>query len=279
MKKLFTTVFLLGIFFVSNAQIKTPAPSPFSKLEQTVGLTDVHVEYSRPSMKDRKIFGAEGLVPYGEIWRTGANGVTKVTFTEDVQVEGTDLKSGSYAILSLPGKDMWAVHFYDYDGRNWSSYKEKTPAAAVSVKPMMSKQTVETFTISIDDLHDNGATLAMAWENTVVPVKLGVYTDMQAMASIDKVLAGPSQGEYYNMASYYHSSGKDLNKALEFINMATEGEDKKFWQVRRKALILADLGKTKEAIAAATMSMELAKKAENADYVRMNEASIKEWSK
>jgi len=272
-------MFLMGTFTISQAQIKTPAPSPSAKVMQTVGLTDVEVEYSRPSVKGRTVFGEDALVSYGQIWRTGANAVTKITFSEDVNVQGADLKKGSYAVLTKPGASEWAVHFYPYEGRSWGSYVEKDPAAAVMATPVSTSHSTESFTISVDDLSDNGATINMAWDKTRVPLKLMVHTDKQAMASIEKVIAGPSKGEYYSIASYYHSSGKDLDKALEYINIATDGDNKKFWQVRRKALILADMGKKKEAIAAAQMSLELAKKAENMDYVKMNEASIAEWSK
>jgi len=269
----------MGSFMMSQAQIKTPAPSPSSKVMQTVGLTDVEVEYSRPGVKGRTIYGEGGIVPFGDIWRTGANAVTKVSFSEDVMVQGAELSKGTYAVLTMPGASEWAVHFYPYEKSSWSSYKEKDPAAAVKATPVSTAETTESFTISVDDLKSDEATINLTWENTRVPLTLKVHTDKQAMASIDKVIAGPSKGEYYSIASYYHSSGKDLDKALEYINIATEGDNKKFWQVRRKALILGDMGKTKEAIAAAKLSLELATKAGNKDYIRMNEQSIAEWSK
>ncbi len=268
---------LIGLFTM-HAQISTPAASPSSTLKQTVGLTEVTVEYSRPSKKGRTIFAADGLVPYGKIWRTGANSVTKITFSKDVKVEGADLKSGSYAILTKPGATSWAVHFYAYESSNWGSYVEKEPAAAVMVTPVIWDGSLESFTINIDGLKNDGATLQFGWDNVVVPVNLAVHTDKEVMASIENAMAGPSKNDYYAAATYYHDEGKDLKMALKWIEKATAGDSPMFWQVRRKALILADLGMKAKAIAAAKQSLELAKAAGNEDYVRMNENSIKEWS-
>jgi hypothetical protein len=278
MKKLLFA-FAMTLSMVSiDAQIKTPAASPSAKVMQTVGLTDVEVTYSRPSMKGRTIFSADGLVPFGDVWRTGANRVTKVSFSSDIMVEGAELKGGDYAVLSIPGKDSWAVHFYNYASSSWSSYVEAEPAAIVNVKPMKTPATVEDFTIDIRNMKDGDADLVISWENTMVA--LGLHTDVDGvvMENIERVMAGPTPGDYYTAATYYHNSGRDLKKALEMIKVATDVEEPMFWQVRRKALILADLGMKKEAIEAATLSKELAMKAGNKDYVRMNEASIEEWS-
>jgi hypothetical protein len=278
MKKLLFA-FAMTLSMVSiDAQIKTPAASPSAKVMQTVGLTDVEVTYSRPSMKGRTIFSADGLVPFGDVWRTGANRVTKVSFSGDIMVEGAELKGGDYAVLSIPGKDSWAVHFYNYASSSWSSYVEAEPAAIVNVKPMKTPATVEDFTIDIRNMKDGDADLVISWENTMVA--LGLHTDVDGvvMENIERVMAGPTPGDYYTAATYYHNSGRDLKKALEMIKVATDVEEPMFWQVRRKALILADLGMKKEAIEAATLSKELAMKAGNKDYVRMNEASIEEWS-
>lgn len=278
MRNLIVVLLMLGCFAM-DAQIKTPSASPSSKVMQTVGLTDVTVEYSRPGKKGRDIFSADGLVPHGAIWRTGANSATKISFSEDVMVNGADLKKGSYAILTVPSATSWKVNFYPYESTSWGSYREKDPAASVTATPTMMSRSKETFTIAVDDLKADGATINIYWDKTRVPLDLKVHTDKQAMASIDRVLAGPSKGDYYNIANYYHANGKDLNKALEYINIATAGENPRFWQVRRKALILADMGKVKEAIATAKKSLELAKAAGNNDYVRMNEASIAKWMK
>lgn len=267
---------LIGIATI-HAQIVTPAPSPSATLTQMVGLTEVTVEYSRPAMKGRTIFSADGLVPFGNVWRTGANSATKITFSDDVTIEDNKLAAGSYAILTKPGASSWAVHFYNHQSTNFGSYLEEDPNLVVNVTPAKMDATLESFTINIDGMNNSGATLQLAWENTVVPIAIGVDVDTKVMASIDRVMAGPSANDYNNAATYYHEAGKDLKQALEWSNMATSGDSPRYWMVRRKALILADLGMKKEAIQAAKQSLELAKTAGNNDYVKMNEKSIKEW--
>lgn len=274
-------IFILLCLFVSGmayGQIETPAPSPFQKVEQKVGLTDVTIEYSRPGVKGRQIFAADGLVPHGKLWRTGANLVTKLSFSDNVTVNGKELKGGDYALLSTPNEGSWAFHFHPYDGRYWSSYAEKEPALTVESVTKKLPMMVESFTIAVNNLSDTGAHIDFMWEKTGSSLDLGVEVDSRVMAAIESTLGGPTPGDYYNAASYYHSAGKDLNQALKWINKATDIKEPKFWQVRRKALILADLGKTKEAISTAKQSMELAMKAGNDDYVAMNKKSIEKWS-
>ena len=272
-----TTLVLLLVATMAYSQIETPAASPAAKVEQTVGLTDITVEYSRPGMKDRVIFAEDGLVPHGKIWRTGANAATKVTFSDAVTVNGSELAAGSYAVLTTPSADNWQVHFFTFESRSFGSYLDKTPDLTVTADVNEMPMTLETFTISIHNITNDGATLNFSWEKTWVSLEIGVEVDSRVMANIESVMAGPTGGDYYAAASYYHSAGKDLNQALEWINKATNVDEPKFWQVRRKALILADLGKTQEAIAAAEQSMMLAEKAGNEDYVRMNKKSIEMW--
>jgi len=279
MKNLFAVLCFVVLTISAQAQIKTPAPSPSATTMQTVGLTDITVEYSRPSAKGRTIFGADALVPNDKIWRTGANSVTKVTFSDDVMIEGKELKAGKYGVLTLPGAKSWAVHFYTYASSSWSSYKEATPALAVTVSPKKSADMKETFTISIDNLKSDGAIMNIAWAKTVVPVKISTSSDKAVMANIEKVMAGPSAADYYNAASYYFTADKDLDQALTWMKKATDGPDKKFWQVKRMSELLAKMGKKKEAIAAAKTSLELATKAGNDDYIKMNNDNIKMWSK
>lgn len=260
------------------AQISTPAPSPGSKLMQTVGLTDVTIEYSRPAVKDRKIFAADGLVPYGEVWRTGANSATKITFSDDVKVGEHELKAGAYAILTKPNAASWQVMFFPYEGANWVPYAEKEPAATLEAKTMKTGHKVENFSILIDNIGTDGADLIFAWDNTAAAVPMKMNVDKRVMANIERVLAGPSPNDYFAAASYYHQTGKDLNKALEWVQKANDTDQPRFWQVRLEALILADLNRKDDAIKAAKKSMELAEAAGNADYVRMNKKSIEEWS-
>lgn len=263
----------------TGAQIVTPQPSPLCKIEQRVGLTDITVEYSRPGLKGRKAFGDDAIIPYGSVWRTGANAATKISFSDDVMIEGVSLKKGTYAILSVPNSDNWIFRFYTYDSPGYGTYLDKIPDAEVVVMPKMVNHTFETMQIDFTNITGNDAIIAINWDNVHVPLKISVPTDKKVMASIDKVMAGPSLADYFNAGSYLHDSGKDLNKALEWVQKATKTAEPKFWQVRREALILADLGRTKEAIEAAELSKKLAMEAGNDEYVKMNEESIAEWSK
>ena len=259
------------------AQIKTPASSPLGKVIQTVGLTDITVEYSRPSAKGRKVYG--DLVPFGEKWRTGANAATKITFSEDVSVEGNALKAGTYALYTLPNEHEWEVYFYKNANQSGlpRAWDDNEVAAKFMVKPRQAGDFVETFTIGIGMVAADAAQIQLAWENTVVPISISVPTDGAVMKSIEKTMAGPSASDYYAAGRYLYESGKDKNKALEYIQKAN-ATDARFWTVRMEALVLADLGRKKEAIEAAKKSLDMAKTAGNNDYIRMNEKSIAEWS-
>lgn len=260
-----------------QAQLQTPQPSPFSKLEQKVGLTDVVVEYSRPSMRGRTIFG--GLEAYDVLWRTGANKNTTIKFSDDVIIDGKEVKAGSYAIFTKPGKTSWEVIFYA-DTNNWGTPREwddSKVAAKVVAEVYKLPVSIETFTITFDDLTNNGANLGLMWEDVYVAVNFEVPTLAKAQKSIESVMAGPSGGDYYSAASYYLDEGKDLEKAKEWIDKAVAMNDKAFWVIRKQSLIYAKLGDKKGAIEAAKKSMAAAEEAGNASYVKLNKDSLKEW--
>ena len=279
LKKLLMLLTIVGVTSAINAQIKTPQPSPAAKMEQVVGLTDVTIEYSRPSMNGRTIFG--NLVPFGEVWRTGANANTKITFSNDVTIDGKELKKGTYAIYTIPNATSWEVIFYN-DATNWGN-PEKWDESKVALKTTATVQQlpmkVESFTLMLNDLKNDYAELAILWENSYVGVKFGVPTDKATMKSIETALAGPTKNDYFQAATYYHTTGKDLKQALEWMKKATVGDDPAFWYLRRMSLIQADLGDKAGAIATAKRSMAAAEKAGNADYVKMNKESIEEWTK
>ena len=261
-----------------RAQIQSPPPSPSAKLETTVGLTDVTVEYSRPGAKGRTLFAADGLVPYGEIWRTGANQATKITFGDDVTVAGTEVPAGAYAVLSKPTADQWEVMLYDYSGSNWTSYVEQEPAVTLTATPEEAGATYENFTIDVTNYSLDGADLTMQWGSTMValPILSGAKEDV--MATIDRVMAGPSGNDYFQAATFLNEIGEN-EKALEYVQKANGMTDTPaYWMVRREAVILNDLGRKEEAVKAAEKSRMLAEQAGNMDYVRMNEKSIEEWS-
>ncbi len=278
MKKVFLFVCVALISSVGFAQIETPQPSPFQKIEQKVGLTNVTLEYSRPSMKGRKIFG--GLVPYDKLWRTGANQNTKVTFSDDVMIGSTTLKAGSYAIYTKPGQQNWEVYFYT-DTNNWGNpqeWDESKVAAAIQTQSFPMPMGVETFTMSFDDVKHDGASIGIIWENTYVGIPFSVPTDAKVTSNIQKVMGGPSSGDYYNAAVYYLSADKDIDKAKMWIDKAIEMSDRPaFWYYRQKSLIYAKSGDRKGAIDAAKKSLELAQAAGNDDYVALNKKSLAEW--
>jgi hypothetical protein len=277
-------IIYLFAFVIANyaieAQVKTPQPSPKSTLSQVVGLTDVTVEYSRPSAKGRTIFG--DLVPFGQLWRTGANANSTISFSEDVVINGTTLKKGKYAIYTIPKADMWEVDFYATTD-NWGlpeNWDENDVAARTNVNPVSLGNFVETFTISVNNITNDNATLDISWEKTMVSIKFEVPTQKAALASIDKTLAGPTSGDYFSSAQYFYQSNGDLNKALTYVNKALElNKDKPFWYNRLKSLIQAKLGDKKGAIETAKISLASATEAKNNDYVKMNNDSIAEWSK
>ncbi|MEP3837032.1 MAG: DUF2911 domain-containing protein [Algibacter sp.] len=279
MKKILLLFMSCATFYGVNAQIATPQPSPFSKLEQKVGVTDVTIEYSRPGVKDRTIFG--DLVPYGKIWRTGANARTKITFSTDAVVDGQTLKAGSYSIFTIPNADSWDVIFYN-DGKESGTPKDldgKYVAAKTNVKSHEIPFNVESFTIDINNLSSTGARLEFIWAKTWVGLDFTVPTDIQVTASIDHVMNGPSFEDYYASATYYLENDKDINKAKIWIDKAIDmtKDNPRFWYLRKQALIHAKAGDTKTAIVAAKASLELAKKADNAGYVKMNTESLKAW--
>ncbi|UZH55692.1 DUF2911 domain-containing protein [Salinimicrobium tongyeongense] len=278
MKRITLILFVGLISSFATAQIQVPPPSPSAKIGQQVGLTNVTVEYSRPGMRGRTIFG--GLVPYGERWRTGANNNTTISFDTGVVIDGKELKEGTYAIYTIPKENEWEVLFYE-DTNNWGlpqQWQDDKVALRATAKVQEMPMTMETFSILIDELQNDSAVLNFIWENTVASLPFEVPTDERAMASIERVMNGPSAGDYFAAATYFHDEKKDLNKAYDWIKKAVEigGEDA-YWVVRRKALIEADLGKKKEAIATAKKSLAAAEKAGNKDYVKLNQDSLKEW--
>lgn len=274
---------LTFLAFEMNAQVRTPSASPSAKSSQTIGLTEFNLEYSRPSMKGRAIFGQgdEFLVPFGKVWRTGANAVTKLSFDTDVSINGTELEKGAYAILTVPNAETWEVKFYKHDSRSWSSYIEKDPVASVKVKSMTVKgHKLETYTMTFQGLAEPGkGSLEIHWENTLVTLSIDTQVDETVMEGVKKMLAGPTPMDYYRIGAYYHDSGKDLKQALEYVQKQTKRDDARFWQLRKESLILADLGMKEDAINVAKKSLSMAEKAGNEDYVKMNTASIAEWSK
>ncbi len=278
-KYLFACSLFIGI--AAAAQVKTPQPSPFAKVEQMVGLTKVTLEYSRPSAKDRIVFG--NLVPWDKLWRTGANANTKITFEDNVVIDGKTLPKGTYAIYSIPGQAFWDVFFYTDIDNNGLPQKWDENKIALHFKMDMEEFPipVETFTILFGDLTNDSASLTFIWDEFYGKLTFNVPTKEVTLASIEATMGGgsPTATDYYLAAAYYYQSEMYLEQALTWINKSIEmDKEPKYWVYRQKSLIQADLGDYKGALATAQKSLELAEKAGNADYVKMNKDSIKEWA-
>jgi len=280
MKKILFVLAMMIANYAIEAQVKAPQASPKSTLSQVVGLTNVEIVYSRPSAKGRDVFN--NLVPFGKLWRTGANENTTISFSDDVVIEGKTLPKGKYALYTTPRADNWEIIFYTSTD-NWgnpANWDETKVALKATVKSEHLERFVESFTIGINNLDNNFAHLELSWENTIVALKFVVPTQKTAMASIEKTLAGPTAGDYFSSAQYFFQSNGDLAKALTYVNKALDiSSDKPFFYYRLKSLIQAKQGDKKGAIETAKLSLAGAEAAKNQDYVKMNKDSMAEWSK
>ena len=266
--------FLICSFVFS--QVKIPALSPKSEITQIIGFTKMKIEFSRPSMRGRKIMG--NLVNYGDIWRTGANSNTKITVSDDIKFGENTLSAGTYSILTRPGKKMWEVFFYTED---WSLPKVWDPEK-IAVKldvPLKKANQIETFSIWIGNISNDSASLNLAWENSRIEMPFTVSTDKKTMASIRETMKGnPGHRDYYSAASYYLTTGRDLKKAEKWIIKAVN-EKEYYFYYRTKAEIHAGLNKFKLAIEAANKSIKLAEKRGTKNLISLNKKSIEEWSR
>ncbi|MFM6983287.1 MAG: DUF2911 domain-containing protein [Chitinophagaceae bacterium] len=259
---------------LSAQTLKVPAPSPLQTLKQAFALSDVTIEYSRPSAKGRVIFG--DVVAYGKIWRTGANSATKITFGEDVKVQGSKVSAGTYALYTVPGKDSFQVMLYkDLKlGGDVANYNKDNEVLSFYVKTGKVTEKVETFTINVASITASSASIEMSWENT--SVSFGIVADIDAtiMTNIENTVNKDNR-PYYQAATYYYENGKDLNTALTWVNKATEQNPKAYWIMLLKAKIENKLNDTAAAIISANKVVAMATEGKNADYVKMGEDLIK----
>jgi hypothetical protein len=279
MKKLLLVI-LAATCFLAEAQIQTPAPSPAGSVTSVVGLTDIKISYFRPKLKGRKVFG-EGdsyMHEYGKIWRTGANTGSRISFSDDVTVEGNAVPKGEYLIFTWPGATEWTVSLYkDLSlGGNTDGYKEADEVAKFKVKAEKLSTPVETLTFNIGDIADDNtsAKVQLAWENVSVKFTVGVDFDKKVMASIEaNTKVNPNA--YAAAANYYFENGKDLKQALAWITLACDANAEAFWNLLTKARIQKALGDKKGAMATSQLSKAAATKAGNDGYVKMNDELMK----
>lgn len=269
LKKLIACTAILFILAESEAQqLRTPQPSTTQTIKQDFGIGSVELSYSRPNMKGRKIFG--DLVPFGKVWRTGANNATTLTFTDTVLVGGTKLAPGKYGLLTIPNKDEWTVIFSKQTNvTSPVDYKQESDAARINVKPAQLKENHETFTMQFANIKSSSLDLQMVWDNTVVNVPITTEVESRVMAQINNAMNRDNR-PYFQAAMYYMETGRDLNQAITWLDKALEQNPNAFWVVHQKANALAKQGKKAEAKAAAQKSMDMAMTAKNDDYVELN---------
>ena len=270
-----TTVFC----FSANAQqLKIPAASPTQTLKQDFALSEITIEYSRPGVKGRVIYG--DLVPYGKIWRTGANNATMITFGDNVKVEGHAVAAGTYAIYSIPGKDSWDIMLYkDLElGGSVNDYKPENELLRIKAKPTVLSNKVETFTIQVADITSTEANIELMWDKTMVSFKVNAEIDAQIIKNIEASLKSDTR-PYFQAANYYYENDKDMNQALAWVSKSIEQNPTRFWVVHLKAKIQMRIKDYKGAIATAEQSLALSKEQKSDDYVLLNEKLIAEAKK
>ena len=263
---------LTNPLFAQAPKVGFPAASPTCTIKQHFGLTDVEIVYSRPGMKGRTIFGS--LVPYDKVWRTGANNATKITFSTPVKLNGAEIPAGTYALFTIPGENEWTIIISKNVTQSALQYDEKADVVRVKATPVKLAETIETFTIEFNNITDESAVLNLVWEKTVVPIKLEVELAGKLMPQIEAMMASDGKNKpYYQAAMFYYDHGQDLQKARKWVDAAIAAREAHYI-VHLKAKILAKLGDKEGAIAAAKRSIELAIKANDTGYVKMNEDLI-----
>lgn len=262
-------VALVGLFLsatgLSAQTLKVPAPSPMQTVKQNFALSDVTIEYSRPSVKGRVIFG--DLVPYGKIWRTGANSATKITFGEDVSVDGKVVKAGTYALYTIPEKDAWSVMLYKdlALGGNVNDYKVEDEVVRI-VAPASVCEKTETFTIGFDEMGGSTMKITMAWDKTRVAFTVKADIDEKIMKNIQTAMFEDKR-PYYQAATYYYDNGKDLKQALEWATKASELNPSAYWVMLLKAKIQFKMKDYQGAAVSAQKVIELAQADKDDTYV------------
>lgn len=275
-KPLFTLLLItlgLPLTFSAFAQtLNVPAASPVCTVSQKFATSSIDIVYSRPGVKERTVYG--GLVPFGEIWRTGANASTKITFGEDVKVTGKDVPAGIYALYTIPGKDSWTI-ILSKDTSLWGvdGYKAENDLMRFNVKPFALGHLVETFTIDINNIKPNACDITLYWEKTGVSFSVTADIDAKIMKQIDEAMKS-DKPPYWRAANYYFENGKDINLAYEWVNKALEERPDAYFMLTVKAKMELKMGKNEAAVATANRALDLATKENDKSYVQQNEKTI-----
>ncbi|WP_345230450.1 DUF2911 domain-containing protein [Olivibacter ginsenosidimutans] len=267
---LMITVLTTQAVFAQN--LKLPAASSTQVLTQDLGISKITLTYSRPNVKGRTIFG--GLEPYGQVWRTGANSATTLTFTGDVSIDGKAIPAGTYALFTIPNKNEWTI-ILNKGAKQWGAYEynQNDDVLRFTVKPQQTKNKVETFTISFPEVSATEAKLNIAWENTSVTFPIQVNQDAEIMASIDQAMQGEKK-PYLAAAQYYFNNNKDLDQALAWADEAVKANPELPYSYYWKAQIQLKKGDKEGAKATATLGKQAAEKAKSEEYIRLNNQVI-----
>lgn len=265
-------VFLTAQCLIANtiqAQVEMPASSPKQIIQQQFGMGSIKIVYSRPSAKDRKVFG--DLVPYGKIWRTGANEATLISFSEPVEIDGKRIDSGTYALYTILYEDVWEV-ILNKGISNWGTenYLESEDVFRSKIEPIKSKIKVETFTIQLANIKKESCQLQLLWDKKIlnIPITVDIKDKLRSQINIAMLT---NDKPYWQAAQFYYEYDKNLSKALENIDKAIEHNQKAYWMYLYKAKIQRDMSNNAGALKSSITSLQLAKEAKNEDYVRMNQ--------
>lgn len=271
MKKIITFAVIFLTTLTVNSQIKTPSASPSATISQSVGLSKVTIDYSRPSAKGRRIFG--DLVPFGKVWRTGANKITTIKFDDEIMINGAPMKAGSYGLYTVPGRGEWKI-ILNRDDKQWGAYEydEKKDVISFMVQPLKLDYYQEQMEIEFDEFTPNSAFVFIKWEDTGVRFKLEQNVDAKIMAEIKEKTSKPdaTTDTFFTAADYYYQKGINLDQAMTWANKVLEKE-KEYWTYQLVARIAAKQGNCLVALPNAEKSMELAKKAGDDAYIKLNE--------
>lgn len=277
MIRIVTTAGLMATLLISSnatAQVKMPQPSTTQTIKQEFGMGNIELTYSRPNAKDRKIFG--DLVPYGKLWRTGANAATKIRFTDAVELGGKKLDTGTYVLYTIPNMDSWEI-VINKGVTNWGvdGYTDSADVCRFKVVPGKMNTKLETFTMQFANIKPESCELHLMWDKTAVSIPITTNIKDRLRAQLETALAGDKKQPYWQAAQFYNEYDNNKTKALENCNKAIGVNEKAFWVYLYKAKIQKEMGDKAGAKESATKSLELAKAAGNDDYVKMNEELLK----
>ena len=274
---LFCGALLLLVNMHTEAQVKFPPGSPNQTIKQEFGLGTIEVTYSRPGAKGRRVFG--DLVPYGKLWRTGANAATKLFFSDPVEIIGRKIDSGTYVLYTIPNEEFWEVIINKgIKNEGTEGYKESEDIVRFKVDPIKTKTKTELFTIQFANIKPESCEIHLAWEKRVVVIPIVISVKEKIRAQIDAAMLTDKK-PYWQAAQFYKEYDLNLNKALENVIKATDTNPKAYWMFLYKAKIQEELGDIKAAISSSKISLDLSTEAKNEYYIKMNEKLLKELKK